>query len=59
MFAFDVSHSDESVKHGTVDIRLEIKATDNIPAKTTAFCLIIYENQFVYSPLDLIVEKCV
>lgn len=59
MFAFDVSHSDESVKHGTVDIRLEIKATENIPAKTTAFCLIIYENQFVYSPLDLIVEKCV
>ncbi|XP_031632652.1 uncharacterized protein LOC116346630 [Contarinia nasturtii] len=59
MFAFDVSRSDESVKNGAVDIRLEIKASENIPAKCTAYCLIIYDNEFVYSPLDGIVERSV
>lgn len=59
MFAFDTSRSDESIKHGSIDIRLEIKASRNLPAKTTAFCLIIYENEFTYSPLDGIVTRCV
>lgn len=59
MFAFDVSRSDETIKNGTVDIRLEIKTSENIPAKTTAYCLIIYDNEFSYSPYDGIVERCV
>lgn len=59
MFAFDVSRTDESVKNGTVDIRLEIKGSQNLPAKTTAYCLIIYDNEFVYSPLNGIVERVV
>lgn len=59
MFAFDVSRSDESVKNGTIDIRLEINAKETLPAKVTAYCLIIYDNEFVYSPLDGIVERVV
>lgn len=54
MWAFD-----EAVQNGTVDIRLEIKAKANFPEKITAYCLIIYDNEFVYSPLDGIVERCV
>lgn len=57
LFTFDVSHADESLKNGSIDIRLEIKATQNLPAKTTAYCLIIYENAFDYSPSDGLVVK--
>ena len=59
LFAFDTSRSDESNKNGGIDIRLEIKASENIAAKTTAFCLIIYENEFVYSPFDGMVVRSV
>lgn len=59
MFAFDTSRSDETLKNGAVDIRLEIKASQNLPAKTTAYCLIIYEDEFRYSPHDGFVERCV
>lgn len=52
LFAFDTSQSEESTINGAVDIRLEIKASKNFPEKTTAYCLIIYENEFDYSPLD-------
>lgn len=59
MFAFDVSEADEAVQLGTVDIRLEIKARANFPAKVAAYCLIIYDDEFAYSPIDGIVERCV
>lgn len=59
LFAFDTSRADESVKNGTVDIRVEINATTNLPAKTSAFCLIIYENEFIYSPFDGLVVRSV
>lgn len=57
MFAFDTSRSDETLKNGTIDIRLEIKASENFPTEVTAFCLIIYENEFTYSPADGLVER--
>lgn len=42
LFAFDCSRSDETIKTGMVDVRLEILARANIPANTSAFCLIIH-----------------
>lgn len=57
IFAFDTSRSDESIKNGAVDIRLEIKASENIPANCAAYCLIIYENEFEYSPFDGMVVR--
>lgn len=59
LFAFDTSRSDESIENGTVDIRIEIDAKENFDAKTSAFCLIIYDNQFTYSPHDGTVSRCV
>lgn len=52
IFAFDTSRSDDAISNGAIDIKLEFKAEENIPDKTTAFCLIIYESEFVYSPFD-------
>lgn len=59
LFAFDTSRSDETIKNGTVDIRIEMDARENFPAKTSAYCLIIYENEFTYSPLDGMVIRSV
>lgn len=59
LFAFDTSRSDESDTNGSVDIRIEMNATENLPAKTTAYCLIIYENEFTYSPFDGLVVRSV
>lgn len=56
-FVFDCSRSDDSLIGGAVDIRLEINARVNIPANTSAFCLIIYDNYFEYSPFSSIVVK--
>lgn len=57
VFAFDCTRSDESVFGGTVDVRLEINARNNIPANTAAYCLIIYDNQIEYSPFSGIVVR--
>lgn len=59
IFAFDCSRTDESLLGNTVDIRLEISSRENIPANTAAYCLIIYENQFEYSPFSGIIVKSV
>lgn len=58
IFAFDTSRSDESLKSGSVDIRIEMEASTEFPAKTTCYCLIIYENDITYSPFNgLVVAK--
>lgn len=57
IFAFDCTRSDETIKTGMVDIRLEITARQNIPANTSAFCLIIHDNLVWYSPFSSIVHR--
>lgn len=57
LFVFDTSRADESLIDSSVDIRVEITARENIPENTTAFCLMIYDNEFTYSPFDGIVTR--
>lgn len=57
IFSFDCSRTDDSLIGGAVDIRLEINSSANIPANTAAYCVIIYENGFEYSPFSGIVVK--
>lgn len=59
VFAFDTTHADESLISTSVDIKIEIKTSVNIPVGTAAYCLIIYDNEFVYSPIDSIVVRSV
>lgn len=49
-YAFDCSRSDESVKRGMVDVRIEMVAQENFPANTAAYCLIIHDNMVRYCP---------
>lgn len=57
LFVFDTSRADESLINSSVDIRVEINTRQNIPENTKAFCLIIYDNEFTYSPFDGIVMR--
>lgn len=57
LFAFDTSRADESLIDSSVDIRVEIKSSANIAANTAAYCLIIYDNEFSYSPFEGIVVR--
>lgn len=57
LFVFDTSRADESVIDSSIDVRVEIKTRENILADTSAYCLIIYDSEFTYSPFDGIVVR--
>lgn len=59
LYAFDTSRADESLIDSAVDIRVEIKTRNNIPANTAAYCIIIYDNEFTYSPFDGVVVRSI
>lgn len=56
IWVIDCSKQSEVVKTGAVDIRLEVEATANFPANTTAFVLIISERLVEYVPFSGIVR---
>lgn len=57
LFAFDCTRSDEAIKTGMVDVRLELEAKSNFPASTAVYCLIIHDNLIRYSPFSSIVHR--
>lgn len=59
VFVFDCSRTDESVKMGMVDVRIDIEARQNIPNNTAAYCLIIHDNLVQYSPFSSVVHRVI
>lgn len=57
LFAFDCTRTDESIKSGMVDVRIEMEAGENIPENTSAYCLIIHDNLIRYSPFTGAVQR--
>lgn len=57
IFTFDCSRSDESIKNGMIDVRIEMDARTNFAPQTTAFCLIIHDNLIRYCPATGIVSR--
>lgn len=55
----DCSHQNESIKSGTVDIRLEFKTSENIPPLTSAFCLLLHDQIIEYNPFTSEVRKLI
>lgn len=53
----DCSHQNEAIKTGPVDIRLEFKTSEQIPAGTSAYCLLIHDRIIEYNPLTNEVRK--
>lgn len=57
LFIFDCSRQNESLKKAIVDIRIEMNSSENIPASTSAYCLIIHDNIVTYNPYTNIVNR--
>ena len=53
----DCSRQNESVKSATVDVRIEFDCKENVPANTTAYCLILHDRVIEYCPLSNVVRK--
>lgn len=56
LFVIDCSRQHETLK-GSIDVRIEIEADQEIPDKTAAYCLILNDCLFEYKPLSNIVRK--
>lgn len=55
----DCSKQNESLKQAAVDVRLEFETKSNIPADTTAYCLILHDRIVTYNPISGDVKKLV
>lgn len=56
MVVFDCSKQDETLKTGSVDVRLEWETRNNVPDKTTAYCLLLHDKLISYKPLTSAVQ---
>lgn len=59
IFVFDCSRQEDSMKNSTIDVRIEIEASENIAANTAAYCLIIHDNIVNYNPYTNIVQRAI
>lgn len=57
LIVFDCRHQDEALKASAVDVRLEFESSENFPSKTRAFCLILHDTLFEYTPLSNTVRR--
>ncbi|XP_071580931.1 uncharacterized protein [Temnothorax nylanderi] len=59
LVVIDCSRQNEAVKSATVDVRIEFECKENVPPKTTAFCLIVHDRVIEYGPLTNVVRKII
>jgi hypothetical protein len=52
----DCSKQNDSIKSSSVDIKIEMEFQDNVPANTSAYCLILHDKIVTYTPLTGIVK---
>ena len=55
----DCSRQNESLKSATVDVRIDFECKENVPANTSAVCLIIHDRIVEYSPLTNVVRNLI
>jgi hypothetical protein len=56
LLVIDCSHQPETIKTGSVDVRLEFETKVAIPANTAAYCLILHDSVVNYTPLSSAVQ---
>lgn len=57
LYVIDCSRQVDCLKSGPIDVRLEIECDIPIPDQTTAYCLILNDCVFEYTPLSSLVKK--
>lgn len=53
----DTSYQTEAIKQTVVDLKLEIETNTNVPADTSAYCLIIHNKELEYNPFTSDIRK--
>ncbi|XP_065365552.1 uncharacterized protein LOC135958584 [Calliphora vicina] len=59
IIVIDVSHQNEAVTTGPIDIKVEFSTDKIVEANTSAYCLLIHDRLIEYSPLTASVKKIV
>lgn len=59
IIVIDVSHQNETVTSGPIDIKIEFETDNNIPSNTSAYCILIHDRLVEYTPLTAQVRKVV
>lgn len=57
LYVIDTNFQNETLLSGAVDIRIEFETADNVSSDTTAYCMLIYDQLIVYTPLTGMVRK--
>ncbi|XP_071056864.1 uncharacterized protein [Onthophagus taurus] len=57
LIGIDCSHQPEALHRSGVEIKIEFSTKKEIPDNTTAYCLILHDKAFQYSPLTKIVKQ--
>lgn len=57
LVGIDCSHQDDIVHRSGVEVRIEFTTIENIPKNTTAYCLIMHNKQYEYSPFNKVVQR--
>lgn len=57
LFVINCSRQNETLKTGSVDVRVELNCESDIPKNTAAYCLILNDSVFEYKPLSNITKK--
>lgn len=59
IFVIDCSKQLDTLKTGSIDVKIELQTSKEIPANTTAYCFIISDALVQYKPLTGIVKKII
>lgn len=59
IFVIDTRYQNENLKMGPVDVKIEIKTLNAIPANTTAYCLILHDRLVEFKPITGEVNKII
>lgn len=57
LFVIDCSKQEETMKSGSVDVKLDIEANNGFPENTKAYCIIIHDVLMEYSPLTEVLKN--
>lgn len=57
LVVIDCSKQEDSLKTGSLDVRMEIETKEDVPENTAAYCLLISESLIEYTPLSGTVRK--
>lgn len=57
LIVIDTSKQKEHLQPSSITLRIEFDTSENVPADTNAFCLVLHDRVFTYNPLTKMVKQ--